>query len=87
MGVKILSPFFLGVTADTAGQGFIGQGLAFAPHPVKRDVHAIAVTIFAGRQIRRKRFDIFAGPRSMDTDLKFLNHVGMRKFLIGRGLL
>ena len=48
MGVKILGPTFFGVTADTTGQGFMGQGLAFAPHPVQRDIHAICVTIFAG---------------------------------------
>lgn len=83
MGVKILGPAFLRVTADAAGQGFIGQGLALAPHPFQRGVRVIRVTIFAGGQILGKRFGIIGRSGSMDTGLKFLNHVDMRKFLIG----
>lgn len=87
MGVKILGPFLLGVTADAAGQGFIGQSRAVAPHPVQRDVHAIAVAVFAGGQILGKRFGIVGRSGPMDAIIKFLDHVDMRKFLIGGGLL
>ncbi len=86
MGVKILSPLFLGVTADTAGQGFIGQGLAFTPHPVQQGVHAIRVTIFAGWQVLGKGFGFCGRSGSMDAGLKFINHVDVGKILIGRGL-
>ena len=87
MGVKILGPIFLRVTADTAGQGFIGQGCAVAPHPVQQGVHAVAVTVFAGGQILGKRFGVCGRSGSMDTGLKFIDHVDMGKLLVGRGLL
>jgi hypothetical protein len=86
MGVKIFGPAFLRVTADTARQGFIGQGRAVAPHPFQRAVHAIGVAIFAGGQILGKRFGLLRRSASMDTGLEFLNHVDVGKFLIGRGL-
>ena len=83
MGVKILGPFLRGVTADTAGQGLIGQGLAFARHALQRDIHAIRVTIFAGGQVLGKGFGFCGRSGSMDTGLKFFNHVDVGKFLIG----
>ena len=85
MGVKFLGPLLLCVTADTAGQGFIGQGLTLAPNPVQRGVRVIRVAIFAGGQVLGKRFGICDRSGSMDTGLKFFNHVDVGKFLVGRG--
>jgi hypothetical protein len=87
MGVKILGPAFLRMAADAACQGFIGQSRTVAPHSLQRHVQAIAVAVFAGWQILGKRFGLIDRSGPMDTGLKFLNHVDMRKFLIGRGLL
>ena len=87
VGVKILGPIFLRVTADTAGQGFIGQRIAFAPYTVQRIVHAIVMTVLAGWQIIRKRFRIFGLSIAMYAGFVLFDHVCMRKFLKGGRLL
>ena len=82
MGIEILGPFLLGVTADAARQGFIRQGRAVAPHPVQLDIRVIAVAVFAGGQILGKRFGRFDGSGPMHAGLKFFDHVDMGEFLI-----